>query len=71
MLILMEANTDPPDAFTRDCSWCGDDPRPAAFCCQACEDASRTANTEPGGDDGHFAANHDADLAYLSDRGFR
>ncbi len=60
-------NTDPPDAYSVDCQWCGDDPRSTAFCCKACEDASRSANAEPVEDwSEYIAADHDADLAYLS-----
>ncbi len=68
MLILM-SNTDPPDTFEKECSWCGTDGRPTAFCSKACEDASHEANVEPNDDgdtDQRYAVReHERDLALL------
>lgn len=61
---------DPPDTFEKECSWCSDDPRPSAFCCKACEDASREANEEPDDVD-PFTRNYERELAFLSARGAR
>ncbi len=58
---------DPPDACTADCSWCGNDPRPTAFCSKACEDASHEANAEPAHTvEAMQARDYDRELAYLA-----
>ena len=59
---------DPPDAFTPDCSWCGTDLRPTAFCCASCESDSRRANAEPASDDEPYT-DPLHDLVWLAARG--
>ncbi len=72
------SNTDPPDTFEKECSWCSNDPRPSAFCCKACEDASHEANegaeqrrAEADSEQGYRVRGnqHDGDLRYLASRG--